>query len=145
MACVDFFCDPNRPWPGSSCPVAITDSANHPKNKARPTRYSSQSLSAAFPSGSERHFYDGHDRKVDALTSTQASLLRPWITCFTMIISAWYNLTSSKAKKAEAKFQRRTRKQRQLLRESGFVTGIAPPSLSRDRMIKMKKLIKSIT
>ena len=30
-------------------------------------------------SGSKRRFYDGHDRKVDGSTRTQASLLRPWI------------------------------------------------------------------
>ena len=33
--------------------------------------------SAAWPSGSERRCYDGHDRKVDGLNLTQASLLRP--------------------------------------------------------------------
>ena len=47
-----------------------------------------QCLSAAWPRGSERRFYDGHDRKVDGSTPTQASLLRPWIKCFTTIISA---------------------------------------------------------
>ena len=35
-----------------------------------------------------------------------------------------------------------TGKQRQLLSESGFVLRIAPPSLSRDRRIKMKKINK---
>ena len=34
-------------------------------------------VSAAWPSGSERRFYDGQDRKNDGLTPTQASLLRP--------------------------------------------------------------------
>ena len=34
-------------------------------------------VSAAWPSGSERRFYDGHDRKVDSSTPTLASLLRP--------------------------------------------------------------------
>ena len=95
-------------------------------------------MSAAWPSGSERRLYDSHDRKVDGLTPTQASLLRPYIRCFTTTISAWWNLTSSKLKKLETKFQRKTRKQGQLLSESGFVLCIAPPSLSRDR-IKMKK------
>ena len=94
---------------------------------------------AAGPSGSERRFYDGHDRKIDGSTPTHASLLRPWISCFTTIISAWWNLTSSKLKKFEAKFKRKTRKQRQLLSESEFVLCIAPPSLSRFRRIKMKK------
>ena len=62
-------------------------------------------MSAAWPSGSKRRFYDGHDRKVDGSTPTQASLLRSWIRCFTTIISAWWNLTSSKLKKSEAKTQ----------------------------------------
>ena len=34
-------------------------------------------LSAAWPSGLERRFYGGHDRKIDS-TPIQASLLRPW-------------------------------------------------------------------
>ena len=37
------------------------------------------------------------------------------------------------------KFNRKTWKQRQLLSEFGFVLSIAPPPLSRDRRIKMKK------
>ena len=44
---------------------------------------------AAWRSGSERRFYDDHDRKVDGSTPNLVSLLRPWIRCFTMIISAW--------------------------------------------------------
>ena len=59
-------------------------------------------LSAAWPRGSERRFYDGHDRKADGSTPTQASLLRPYIRCFTIIIPAWS-------------------KQRQLLSKSAFV------------------------
>ena len=31
----------------------------------------------AWSNGSERRFYDGHNRKVDGSTPTQASLLRP--------------------------------------------------------------------
>ena len=38
------------------------------------------------------------------------------------------------------KFNRKTWK-RQLLSESGFILCIAPPSLSRDRRIKIKKSI----
>ena len=34
-------------------------------------------LSAVWPSGSERRFYDGHVRKIDGSTPTQASLLGP--------------------------------------------------------------------
>ena len=101
----------------------------------------------AWPSGSQRRLYDGHDCKVDGSTSTQASLLHPWIRCFTTVISAWWNLpsrTSSKLKKSEAKFKRKTWKQGQLLSESGFVLCIAPPSLSRDRRINMKKSKKKI-
>ena len=78
-------------------------------------------LSAAWPSGSERRFHDDHDRKIEGSTPTQASLLRSWIRCFTTIISAWWNLTRSKLKKLEAKFQRKTRKQGQRLSKSGFV------------------------
>ena len=96
-------------------------------------------MSAAWRSGSERRFYDNHDRKVNGSTPNLVSLLRPWKRCFTMIISAWWNLASSKLKKSEAKFNRNTRKQRQLLSESGFVLRIAPPPLSSDRRIKMKK------
>ena len=70
---------------------------------------------------------------------TQASLLRPLVRCFMTIISAWWNLTSSKLEKSEAKFKRKTRKQGQFLSESGFVLSIAAPSLSRDRRIKVKK------
>ena len=66
----------------------------------------------AWPSGLERRFYDGHDHKVDGSTPTQASLLRPWIRCFTTIISAWRNLTSSKLKKLKTNFKRKTGKQR---------------------------------
>ena len=66
-------------------------------------------FNSAWPSGSERSFYDGHDGKVDGSTLTQASLLRPWIRCFTSIISARWNI-SSKLKKSEVKFKRKTRK-----------------------------------
>ena len=83
--------------------------------------------------------YGGHDCKIDDSTPTQTSLLRPWIRYFTIIISAWCNLTSSKLKKSEAKLNRKTQKQRQLLRDSGFVLCIAPSSLSRDRTIKTLK------
>ena len=58
-----------------------------------------------------------------------------------MIISAWRNPASSKLRKLEAKFKRKPRKQRQLVSESGFVQSIAPPPLSRDGRLKMKKSI----
>ena len=70
---------------------------------------------SAWPSGCRQRgrvvrsvvFYDGHDRKVDGSTPTQASLLTPWIRCFMAVISAWRNLTSSKLKNSNAKFKRR--------------------------------------
>ena len=80
-------------------------------------------------------FHDDHDLKVGGSTPTQTSLLCPWIRRFMITISAWWNLTSSKLKKSEAKINRKTRKQRQLQRESGFVLCIAHLSLSRDRRI----------
>ena len=44
---------------------------------------------ATWRSGLEHRFYDDHDRKVDGSTPNLVSLLRPWIRCFTLIISAW--------------------------------------------------------
>ena len=99
-------------------------------------------MTAAWPSGLERRFYDSHNLKIDGSTPTQASLLRPLIRRLTTIVSACWNRTSSKLKKSEAKFKRKTRKQKQLLSESGFVLSIASSSLSRDRRINMKKSIK---
>ena len=58
-------------------------------------------LSAAWHSGLERRFYDDHNRKVNCSTPNLVSLLRPWIRYFTMIISAWWNLASSKLKKSK--------------------------------------------
>ena len=57
--------------------------------------------SAAWRSGLEHRFYDEHDGKVNGSTPNLVSLLRPWIRCFTMIISAWWNVASSKLKKSE--------------------------------------------
>ena len=50
--------------------------------------------------------YDGGDSKVNGSTPILASL-RVWIRCFTIIILAWWNLTSSKLKKSEAKLNRK--------------------------------------
>ena len=58
-----------------------------------------KTLLAAWRIGLERRFYNDHDRKVNGSTHNLFSLLRPWIRCFTMIISAWWNLASSKLKK----------------------------------------------
>ena len=63
-------------------------------------------------------FYDSHDRKVDGSTPTLVSLRR-WIRCFTSV-SAGRNVTSSKLVKSEAKLNRKTRKQTQLLSEAGL-------------------------
>ena len=100
-------------------------------------------LSAVWCSGFERRFHNGGDRKVDGSTPNQASLLHSWIRCFTMVISALWNLTSSESKKSEAKLHRKIRKQRQLLCESGFVLRITLSLLSRDRKTKIKKSISS--
>ena len=62
------------------------------------------------------------------------------VTSSDKVLSAWWNLTSSKLKKSEAKLNWKTRKRKQLLSESGFVPCVAPPSLSRDRRIKTRKL-----
>ena len=32
------FCNPDRPWFGTSCSVAVTDPETHPKSKARPVQ-----------------------------------------------------------------------------------------------------------
>ena len=58
-------------------------------------------ISAAWRSGLERRFHDDHDRKVNGSTPNLVSLLRPWIGCFAMIISAWWNLASSELKKSK--------------------------------------------
>ena len=47
-------------------------------------------------------------------------------------------------KEIRRKFNRKTWRQRQLLSKSGFVLHIAPPPLSRDRRIKMKKSINQL-
>ena len=39
--------------------------------------------------GWERRFYVGYYREVDGSTPTLASLLRPLIKCFTIIIPVW--------------------------------------------------------
>ena len=67
-------------------------------------------MSAAWRSGSERRFYDDQDRKVDGSPPNLVSLLCPWIRCFTMIISAWWNLASSKLKKSEENSSGKTSK-----------------------------------
>ena len=64
-------------------------------------RFYQAEMAAAWRSGSERRFYDDHDRKVKGSPPNVVSLLRPWIRCFTMIISAWWSLASSKLRKSE--------------------------------------------
>ena len=111
----------------------------HSRNIIAESCKSVECLSAAWTSGSEGRFYDGHVHKVGGSTPTQASLLRPLTRCFTTIISAWCNLASSKLNKSEAKLNRNTWKQGQLLGESRYVLRIAPLPLFRDRRIHMKK------
>ena len=33
-----FFCNADRPWPETSCPVAVTNPTAHPKNKPQPAQ-----------------------------------------------------------------------------------------------------------
>ena len=54
-------------------------------NCNRPRFTAFYEIKAARPSGSECRIYDGHERKVDDTTPTQASWLRPWIRCFTKL------------------------------------------------------------
>ena len=51
-------------------------------------------LSTAWPSGSERRFYDDHDSKVDG--STPTLVVTSFHKMLSIIISAWWNLTRSK-------------------------------------------------
>ena len=95
-------------------------------------------LSAAWRSGLERRFYDGHDRKVNGSTPNPASLDKMLYDDYLCLVESG----KQQIKEVERKSNRKTWK-RQLLSESGFVLRIAPPSLSRDRRIKMKKSIKS--
>jgi len=55
-----------------------------------------------------------------------------------MLISAWWLRISSKFSGKKSKKQPQTQKWT-LLCECGFVQTLAPPSLSRDRRIKMEK------
>ena len=102
---------------------------------------SNTALLVAWPSGSRRRFYDGHDRKVDGSTPTHASLLRPR-TLSKMLYDNYHRVVESDKPQIEAvrsKIQaENSQTRRQLLSESGFVLCIASPSLSRDRRIKMK-------
>ena len=47
--------------------------------------------------------HNDHDRKVNDSAPNVVSLLRPWIRCFTVFISAWWNLESSE--RSQKKFQ----------------------------------------
>ena len=103
----------------------------------------SQTSRQAWRSGSERRFQNDHDRKDNGSTPNLVSLLRPWIRCLTMIISAWWNLASSKLKKFEENstenLETKATPKRVLIRPA---LCIAPPPLSCDRRIKMKKKMK---
>ena len=62
----------------------------------------------------ERQFYDGHNRKVDGSTPTEALLLRHWIRCFTTIISVWWNANKQQIKEVTSKIQAENLETRQL-------------------------------
>ena len=55
----------------------------------------------AWRSSSERRFHDDHDRKVIGSTPNAVSLSCPWIRCFMITVSAWWNPASNKSKKSE--------------------------------------------
>ena len=96
--------------------------------------------SAAWRSGSERRFYD-HDRNVNGSTPNLVSL---FVSLDKMLHDDYLCLVESgkqQIKEVSRKFNRKTWPQRQLLSESGFILRIAPPSLSCDRSVKMKKSI----
>ena len=79
-----------------------------------------------------RRFYDDPVRKVNGSTPSLVSLLRHWIRCFTMIISASWNLAGSKLKSEENSTEK-------------FVLRIAPPLLSYNRRIKNRKINQKST
>jgi len=89
--------------------------------------------------------------RVKALFKGNCVIMIAWWINFhprrtTMIISAWWLRTSSKFSVMKSKIQPKTRKWR-TPKQIGFVQNVAPPSLSRDKKIKMtnkqtnKKLI----
>ena len=75
-----------------------------PSNSVLQNEHACCSATPAWSSGLERRYCDGHDRKVDGSTPAKATM-RSWIRCFTTIISALKNLTSSKFKKSRNKVQ----------------------------------------
>ena len=100
--------------------------------------YSVEIVSTAWRSGLWCCFHDAHDCDVSGSTPTQAKLLRPWIRCFTKIISAWWNVANSKLK--QVKLHRKTWKQNTTPKQVWIRRMyIAPPSLSCDKRIEMKK------
>ena len=72
----------------------FTDKFSFYKGKSRDEVPIMTLYRAAWRSGSVSCFYDDHDRKVDGSIPPQTSLLRPWIRCFTINISA--NLRNQK-------------------------------------------------
>ena len=103
-------------------------------------------LSAVWCSGLERCF-------TTSMIAGFMVLLPVKIRCLKKIFPDWsaatpqqiQNLTSSKLKKSEAKLTRKPRKQKQTLRESGFVLRIAPPLLFPDRNERIKTTNQSLT
>ena len=84
-----------------------------------------------------RRFYNNPDRMIMGLTCTLVTLLRPWIKRLTMIISARWLRTSSKFMWKEVKRQQEKLENGLLLSGCGIIQRRGPPSLSRDRRIKM--------
>ena len=82
-------------------------------------------VSAVWPRGLRRRFYDDSDHMIMSSTRTMVELLRPWIRRFTIIISAWWLRTSSKFMWEEVKRQQESLENGQLLSGCGFVQNIA--------------------
>ena len=77
-------------------------------------------------------------------TLTQASLLRPWIRCFMMIISAWWFLNKQQIKKARSTVQAENSETMATPKRVWIRPMYNALSLSRDRKINMKKSTKKI-
>ena len=82
----------------------------------------------AWLSGSRHHYYGGHDWKVVVQPSPMVTKKHPWIRGLMVLTSAGGTKTSSKLSWQDFKHQLELR---------NWIA--APPSLSRDRRIKMKQ------
>ena len=82
-----------------------------------------QCLSVAWPSGLEDRFYDGHHRKIDGSTPSQASLLRPWIHNYICSVK-------SNKQQIEMKQNSSGKLTEQELSETGFILRVEPIAFS---------------